>query len=69
MGGNDHIARMGVWVAARCRRRAEEHKKGMPQFVKDWLDTGGNSPADGNTAPTGPVHEWLNKTIEDPDWD
>ena len=59
---------MGKWVAARCRKRAKVHKKGMPQFVKDWLDTGGNSPADENTAPTTAVRNWVVNTLEDPDW-
>jgi hypothetical protein len=65
----DYETRMGDWVEARCRKRAEEYGKPMPQEVRDWLDNGGNSPADGNTTPTITVHRWLILTIYDPDWD
>ena len=60
--------RMGEWVASRCRKRAEDHGIPMPAEVKDWLDNGGNSPANENTPPTALVMGWVVKTIEDPDW-
>ena len=65
----DYETRMGEWVAARCRKRAEEYGKPMPQVVKDWLDKGGDSPANQNTKPTVIVLGWLILTINDPDWD
>lgn len=64
----EYERRMGEWVTARCRKRAEEHEKPMPQQVRDWLDDGGNSPANKNTAPTVVVLGWLAATIIDPDW-
>ena len=64
----DYEYRMGKWVEARCRLRAEKYKYQMPAEVRDWLDNGGNSPADENTPPTAEVKEWLIKTIDDPAW-
>ncbi|MGD8451549.1 MAG: hypothetical protein PVJ57_06995 [Phycisphaerae bacterium] len=60
--------RMGEWVAARCRKRAEEHGKAMPDRVKEWLDTGGNSPVNQDTPPPPDILGWVIKSIEDPDW-
>ena len=59
--------RMGEWVAERCKKRAD-HVGSMPDYVKEWLDHGGKSPADRNTAPPASVQVWLAKTIDDPDW-
>ena len=60
--------RMGAWVTARCQKCVEEIHESMPHDVMDWLDNGGNSPANGNTAPTGEVMDCLVKTIEDAHW-
>ena len=60
--------RMGTWVTARCDKRVEKTSESMPHDVVDWLDNGGNSPANGNTAPTDTVREWLIKTMDDPEW-
>ncbi len=60
---------MGNWVTARCRKRVKDTSERMPQAVRDWLDTGGNSPADDTTQPSPYVLGWLVKTIEKPIWD
>ena len=64
----DYEVRMGMWVTARCVARAAVFGKPMPDYVKVWLDTGGNSPPDGTTEAPPNVMGWLVKTIEDPDW-
>ena len=68
MGATDYEQRMGEWVTARLRKRKSDLSVEMPQEVKDWLDNGGNSPADKNTVPTVSVVGWLIKTTVDPDW-
>ena len=60
--------RLGEWVTARCRKRAEVHGKPMPVEVKHWLDHGGNSPVTKDTKATETVLGWVVKTLEDPDW-
>lgn len=63
--------RMGDWVAQRCQKRATgypDRERPMPDYVKDWLDHGGKSAPDGDTAPTPSVQVWLTRTIDDPDW-
>ena len=60
--------RIGDWVTARCRKRAEEHGKPMPQEVRDWLKTIKWNPGAKNTQAPGEVIDWLVSTIEDPDW-
>ena len=59
---------MGSWVTARCLKRSADHNIPMPDYVKLWLDEGGNSaPGPNDVAPVA-VLEWLNKTIRDPTW-
>ena len=64
----ENETRMGEWVAARCRKRAEEHHIPMPEEVEQWLKYGGKSPVDGDTDPPPFVLVWVFKTIDDPDW-
>jgi len=64
----DYEGLMGDWVTARCRKRVKETGKPMPPDVANWLDTGGNSPADENTEPPPRVLGWLIKTIDEPIW-
>ena len=58
---------LGEWVTARCRKRAEEHGKALPDEVRVWL---AGSPCLNVAAvkPTPAVLVWLFKTIDDPDW-
>ena len=70
MGTTDYEneRRMGDWVCARCRKRAEEHGKPMPPEVEAWLGTIKWNPGAKNTEATDKVLGWLIKTIVDPDW-
>ena len=64
----DYEILMGNWVTARCKKRVEETGEQMPEEVRIWLDTGGNSRADGNTQAQSCVLGWLVKTLVKPDW-
>ena len=66
----DYEQLIGEWVTARCRKRAKgPPPREMPDYVKHWLETGGDSPVNADTAPTARVLGWLMKTIIDPIWD
>ena len=67
--GTDYEILLGNWVAARCKKRVKDTGRQMPPYVVDWLETGGNSPADENTEPPPNVLGWLVKTIDRPAWD
>ena len=60
---------IGGWVTARCLKRLNDYNKSMPLVVREWLEEGGHSHVDENTRPSDPVHRWVARTIQDPNWE
>ena len=60
---------MGAWVTARCNKRRNECNKQMPPYVTAWLERiSGNPKPDPDAKAPAAVQNWLNDTVEDPDW-